>query len=397
MIPLENNTTQEKIIYLDYQATTPCDERVVEAMLPYFSHDFANAHSEHILGKRVAEVVDKTRSEIAEMFGGTSQEIIFTSGATESNNIALQGSVRYLLNHNAQAKQVITVATEHKSVLETVKNLRSIGADPVILPVQSDGRIDPDCLKAALQVPTLLVSIMAANNETGVLQDIPYLSALSHEYGALFHCDLAQVIGKILGSIQMHSWGVDLASISGHKIYGPKGIGILYVRRKPRVRLEPLFYGGYQERGIRSGTLAVPLIVGLGKALALFQDEGEQEIQRLSAYKQRLIYELQTKIPTLKINGSIQHALSNCINLQFPKVKALDLLARIPHLCLSTGSACHHASMPSYVLQSMGLSEQEVLSSIRLSFGRMTTERDVTKTIHDLYSAWYTVIKENGH
>lgn len=387
------NKIKEKVIYLDYQSTTPCDERVVEAMLPYFVHNFANANSEHILGKYVAKTIDKIRADIAEMLGVASQEIIFTSGATESNNIALQGSVRYLIDHYPKTKRIITIATEHKSVLETVQNLQSIGADPFILPVQSDGLIDPDSLKAALQVPTILVSVMAANNETGVIQNIPYLSALSHEYGALFHCDLSQACGKISEKIQLRSWGIDLASISGHKIYGPKGIGILYVKRKPRVRVEPLFYGGYQERGIRSGTLPVPLIVGLGKAFSLFQNEGNEEIRRLASYKHFLINELQARIPQIKINGSIEYALSNCVNLQFPEVKALDLLARIPHLCLSTGSACNHVSMPSYVLQSMGLSEQEVLSSIRLSFGRMTTKQEVVETVHDLYSAWYDVRK----
>ncbi len=395
MSSLEKKINGKKIIYLDYQSTTPCDERVVKAMLPYFAHSFANASSDHVLGKVSTQAVDDARSQIAKILGVKAQEIIFTSGATESNNIALQGSVRYFLNLSSRAKRVITVSTEHKSVLETVQNLQAMGAEPYILPVQSNGLIDPDCLKLALQTPTLLVSVMAANNETGVIQDIPLLSSLSHEFGALFHCDLSQALGKMPSNVKIKDWGIDLASISGHKIYGPKGIGVLYVCHRPRVRITPLFYGGYQERGIRSGTLPVPLIVGLDKAITLMEEEAKQDNDRLQAYKLLLVKELTEKIPGFKINGTLNQSVSNGINIQFPHVKALDLLAKIPHLCLSTSSACNHASSLSYVLQSMGLSEQEILSSIRLSFGRMTIEREVKETIHDLYDAWYNITVRN--
>lgn len=392
MIHLKENYNQEKIIYLDYQATTPCDQRVVQAMLPYFSENFANAHSEHVMGYHAAQAVDKARQQIADSLGVMPQELVFTSGATESNNIAIQGAVRYLLNRHRQARRVITVATEHKSVLETVQNLSKLGVEPFILPVQSDGLVNLDQLEEALRVPTLLVSVMAANNETGVLQNIPVLSHLAHHYGALFHCDIAQAFGKTLQSFTLPAWDIDLASLSGHKIYGPKGIGILYVRRKPRVRIEPLYYGGYQERGIRAGTLMVPLIVGLAKACILLQEENPQEVKRFFAYKQLLLDGLQAHIPMVKVNGSIEKSLPNCINLRFPKVKALDLLQRIPHLCLSTGSACNHAFAPSYVLLAMGLSEQEALSSIRFSFGRMTTEKEVKETIQALSCAWHNAM-----
>lgn len=394
MVYSEGKKVTENLIYLDYQATTPCDPRVVQTMLPYFSTNFANAHSDHKMGQKAAEAVEIARQQVADSLGVSAQEIIFTSGATESNNIALQGAVHYLLDNHHKARRVITVATEHKSVLETVQNLKSLGVEPFILPVQSDGLVDQDQLKAALQVPTLLVSIMAANNETGVLQDISSLSAIAHAYGALFHCDLAQAFGKTLKPFTIKAYDVDLASLSGHKIYGPKGIGVLYRRKKPRVRLRPLVYGGYQERGIRAGTLSVPLIVGMAKACVLLQQENPQETERLLQYKQTLLKGLKESIPDLKINGSFENSLAGCINLRLPVIKALDLLNRIPHLCLSTGSACNAAAAPSYVLSAMGLSEQEVFASFRLSFGRMTTQEEVEKTIHALSLAWHDAMVE---
>ncbi|MDI2091570.1 cysteine desulfurase family protein [Commensalibacter oyaizuii] len=383
----------KKLIYLDYQATTPCDKRVVEAMLPYFSEYFGNAHSDHVMGKVANDGVEIARQQVADLIGAMRSEIIFTSGATEANNLAIIGAVRYLLKQGHTARRVITVCTEHKCVLETIASLTVMGIEPVILPVDHQGQIDPQRLKAALQIPTLLVSVMAANNETGVIHPIAKLAALAHEYGALFHCDMAQIVGKTETLFRVNDMGVDLASMSGHKIYGPKGVGALYVRRRPRVRLMPIIHGGGQERGNRSGTLPVPLIVGLGKACVLMQEEAKVEVERFARYKRQMVEALQQVVPGLKINGSLFDSLPASLNLCFPSVKALDLLARIPHLCVSTGSACTKSSVsPSYVLLEMGLSEDEAFRSFRLSFGRMTTQKEVQQAIHALSCAWHNAM-----
>lgn len=378
------------MVYLDYLATTPCDARVVEAMLPYFTHVFANPHSDHQMGQEAAEAVEQARAQIAALIGVSAQEIIFTSGATESNNLAIKGIVRHLLSQGASARRVITVATEHKTMLETVLSLKELGIDPVFLPVDINGLVDPNTLQEALKVPTLLVSIMTVNNETGCVQPIAELSTIAHENGALFHSDIAQAVGKMADPFTMGGMGIDCASISAHKIYGPKGIGALYVRRKPRVRLFPLFSGGFQERGLRSGTLPVPLIVGFGKACAIIQQEGHAEVERFAQYKQYLLEGLQNKIPGIKINGSLKHLLPGAINLCFPKVRALDLLRCTPHLCLSTGSACTNSFIsPSYVLLEMGIAPEEAFQSIRLSIGRMTTSAELDQVIYSLSHAWY--------
>lgn len=380
----------DKFIYLDYQATTPCDPRVVEVMIPYFSKYFGNAHSDHFLGQNANQAVEKAREQVASLLGVSAQEIIFTSGATEANNIAIQGVVKYLLKQKYTARRVITVCTEHKSVLEVVNSLTELGVEVITLPVNREGMVDPKALREALQIPALLVSIMAANNETSVVQPVNELAKIAHEYGVLFHCDMVQAIGKT-GVSPLEN--IDLASFSGHKIYAPKGIGVFYVRRKPRVRLSPLFYGGYQERGIRSGTLPVPLIVGMGKACEIIQKEGSQESERLLYYKNLLIDGLKRKVQCIKINGSFKKSLPGSINLYFPGVQALDLLNRIPHLCLSTGSACTVSSlMPSYVLLAMGLSKEEALQSFRLSFGRMTTQAQVREVIDALSCAYHDIM-----
>ncbi len=251
-------------VYLDNQATTRCDPRVVETMLPWFTEQFGNPHSvEHVMGTEAEAAVEDARAQVAGLIGADPKELVFTSGATESNNIAIKGAARFAGSN--ERRRVVTVATEHKCVLESVADLAAEGFDPVFLPVRTDGLVDPDVLRSALEVPTLLVSIMAVNNETGVIQDIPTLAAIAKQAGALFHTDIAQAVGKI--PLDLSGWKVDLASISGHKVYGPKGVGALYVRRRPRVRLTPLFSGGGQERGLRSGTLPAPLIVGLGRSL----------------------------------------------------------------------------------------------------------------------------------
>lgn len=377
----------DQAIYLDYQATTPCDPRVVKAMMPYFTDIYANAHSDHALGQQANIGVEKARQQVADLLGVSTSEIIFTSGATEANNIAIQGAVKYLLKQGKTARRVITVATEHKSVLEVVNSLAEWGIEIVVLPVDHEGMVDPDELIKALKTPTLLVSIMAANNETSVIQPITQLAEIVHEYGALFHCDMAQSVGKIIEPFSMDL--IDMASISGHKIYGPKGIGVLYVRRKPRIRVSPLFFGGYQERGIRSGTLPVPLIVGMGAACALMHQEGQQEAVRLQNYKQQFLEGLRVAIPMVKVNGSLQKSLPGSINLWFPGVQALDILKKVPHLYLSTGSACTMSFLvPSYVLMAMEISEKHALQSFRLSFGRMTKNTQVQLVIDALTCAY---------
>ncbi|AOX19150.1 cysteine desulfurase family protein [Kozakia baliensis] len=366
------------MIYLDNQATTPCDPRVLEAMLPYFTEHFGNPHSSgHRYGNKAAEAVEAARAQVAELLHAQPREIIFTSGATEANNLAIKGAARHLRGWGDTRRRVITVATEHKCVLEAVRDLAQEDFDTVILPVARNGRLDPELLKEALQTPTLLVSIMAANNETGVLQDIPALSALVREAGALMHSDLAQMAGKL----PFYSEHVDLASLSGHKIYGPKGIGALYVRHRPRVRLQPLFSGGAQERGFRSGTLPTPLIVGLGVACALARENMEDEAVQAAALRDRLFGRLAEILPGLEQNGDPAHRLPGAMNVRLPEgLTALDMIAHMPDLAVSTGSACSSAEIvPSYVLTAMGLSAEEAARSLRLSVGRFTSSADIAR------------------
>ncbi|HEY0421118.1 MAG TPA: aminotransferase class V-fold PLP-dependent enzyme, partial [Acetobacteraceae bacterium] len=266
-------------IYLDNQATTRCDPRVVAAMLPFFSEDYGNPHSsEHIMGQQAEAAVEEARAQVARLIGAEPREIIFTSGATEANNIAIKGAARFAASMGNPRRRIVTVVTEHKCVLEAVADLTAEGFETVVLPVRGDGLLDPEALRDAVATPTLLVSVMAVNNEIGVIQDIPGLAAIAKEAGALFHSDMAQAAGKI--PLDLTGWRVDLASISGHKLYGPKGVGALFVRRRPRVRLLPLFSGGGQERGLRSGTLPTPLIVGLGEACRLAAMEMAAETGR---------------------------------------------------------------------------------------------------------------------
>src|SRR3984885_5640044 len=267
-------------VYLDNQATTRCDPRVVAAMLPWFTEHYGNPHSvEHVMGTEAEAAVEDARLHVAVLIGADPKELVFTSGATESNNIAIKGAARFALHAGNERRRVVTVATEHKCVLESVADLAAEGFEPVFLPVRPDGRLDPDVLSQALMTPTLLVSVMAVNNETGVVQDVAGLAAIAKQAGALFHSDLAQAVGKI--PLDVTGWKVDLASVSGHKLYGPKGVGALFVRRRPRVRLAPLFSGGGQERGLRSGTLPTPLIVGLGEACRLAAAEMPAETERV--------------------------------------------------------------------------------------------------------------------
>ncbi len=364
-------------IYLDNQATTPCDPRVVAAMLPYFSEAFGNPHSvEHALGREAEAAVARARAEVAALIGATPREIVFTSGATESNNLAIKGAARFAARMENPRRRLITLATEHKCVLQATADLAEEGFEPVFLPVRPDGRLDPEALRMALATPTLLVSVMAANNETGVLQDITALAALAHQAGALFHTDAAQAVGKI--PIDVTAQGIDLLSISGHKLYGPKGVGALYVRHRPRVRLAPLISGGGQERGLRSGTLPAPLIVGFGEACRLAGAEMAAEAERLAGLRERLLARLGDAIPGISVNGSREHRLAGNLNLAFPAARAETLLADLPDLCLSTGSACSSAAVePSYVLGAMGVPAEVAARSLRIGIGRFTSAAEI--------------------
>ena len=363
------------MIYLDNQATTACDSRVMAAMLPWFTSQFGNPHSaEHAMGRAAEDAVEAARAEMAALIGAEPREIVFTSGATESNNIAIKGAARFA--RDGARRRVVTLATEHKCVLESVRDLHAEGFEPVILPVNPDGLLDMEHLAAALQTPTLLVSVMAANNETGVIQNIAAIAALARQNGALFHTDAAQAVGKI--PLDMAAMGIDLASVSSHKFYGPKGVGALYVRRRPRVRVAPLFSGGGQERGLRSGTLAAPLIVGFGVACRLAAAEMVEENARVGALRDRMLARLQADVPGLVLNGHPGQRLAGNLNVTFPAVAATELMAALPDLCVSTGSACSSAEIEtSYVLRAMGLHVDAAARTLRIGIGRFTSAADI--------------------
>jgi len=383
-------------VYLDNQATTRCDPRVLQAMLPWFAEDYGNPHSaEHVMGQHAEGAVEAARAQVAALLAADPREVVFTSGATESNNIAIKGAARFAVAQANPARRIITVATEHKCVLETVRDLAAEGFEPVILPVGADGLVDAEALREALRVPTLLVSVMAVNNETGVVQDIPALAALAKQAGALFHTDLAQATGKI--ALDLTGWKVDLASVSGHKLYGPKGIGALFVRRRPRVRLTPLFSGGGQERGLRSGTLATPLIVGLGEACAIAAAEMAADSSRIAALRDTVLARLSAGIPGLRVNGSLGHRIAGNLNLTFPAAAAADLMRAVPDLCVSTGSACSSAAIePSYVLRAMGLSDEEAARTLRIGLGRFTSPADIDYAAAALIAAHDQVARSAG-
>jgi cysteine desulfurase len=361
-------------VYLDYQATTPVDPRVLDAMLPYFTERFGNPHStSHALGREALDAVEAARDQVAAIIGAEAREIVFTSGATESNNVAIKGAARFL---RGRRDKVITLATEHKCVLESARRLEHEGFEVVVLPVTGDGLADIDRLADAIDERTALVSVMAANNEIGVVQDLSEIGALCRRQGALFHTDAAQAVGKL--PVDVEAMQIDLLSISGHKIYGPKGVGALYVRRRPRVRLEPLFDGGGQERGLRSGTLPTPLCVGLGAACALARTEMAEEGARLAGLRDRLLHRLASGLPDLVVNGDRQRRLPGNLNIAFPGVDALALLEGLPDLALSTGSACTSAAVePSYVLRALGLDDALATGAIRIGLGRFTTEAEI--------------------
>ncbi|HEX4259785.1 MAG TPA: aminotransferase class V-fold PLP-dependent enzyme [Acetobacteraceae bacterium] len=364
-------------VYLDNQATTPCDPRVLAVMLPLFSEQFGNPHSvEHAMGRAAEAATETARAEVAALIGAEPREIIFTSGATEANNLAIKGAARHAAWMGNPRRRIITVATEHKCVLESAADLAREGFEPVVLPVRPDGTLDPAVLAAALAEPTLLVSVMAVNNETGVIQDVASLAALAHAAGALFHTDAAQAAGKI--GLDVAGQTLDLVSISGHKLYGPKGVGALYVRRRPRVRLAPLLSGGGQERGLRSGTLPAPLLAGFGAACRIARAEMTEDAARITGLRGRLLAALGAAVPDLVVNGDHAEKIPGSLNLTFPRRDAAALMAACPDLCVSTGSACSSAAVePSYVLRAMGLDPAAAGRSLRIGIGRFTSPADI--------------------
>lgn len=366
-------------IYLDNQASTPVDPRVLEAMMPYFTIDYGNPHSEsHVYGRRAMAAIDAARAEVAALIHADPREIVFTSGATEANNLALKGAAHFAREHQTGAARdhIVALQTEHKCVLESCAALEREGFRVTYLPVAENGLVSLDTLATAIGEQTLIVSVMAAHNEIGVIQPLAEIGALCRSKGALLHTDAAQALGKI--PLDVEAMKIDLMSLSGHKLYGPKGVGALYVRRRPRVRLTPLIDGGGQERGVRSGTLPTPLCVGFGKACAVAAAEMGEEAKRLKSLRERLQSSLQRRVPGLVVNGDLDHRLPGSLNVSVPGTIAPDLIEACAAIAISTGSACTSASIePSYVLRALGLSDERANASVRLGLGRFTTEADV--------------------
>ena len=362
-------------IYLDYHATTPVDRRVFAAMAPYFTTHFGNPHSRHAFGWQAEAAVAHARGHVAKLIGARPEEIVFTSGATESNNLAIKGLAR---SRSARGGHVVTVATEHHAVLDPCRALEHDGFRVTYLPVDGEGRLDLDRVAQALSSDTLLISVMAANNETGVLQDMPALGRLAREHGVALHTDAAQAVGKI--PVDVRAWQVDLLSISGHKMYGPKGIGALYVRREGPTDLAPQMEGGGQERGLRSGTLNVPGIVGLGEAAMLAGQELAGEGQRLAQLRDRLRNRLVEALPGVRINGSWQHRLPHNLNVSFEAVDGDALMMGLQDLAVSSSSACRSGDAgPSYVLQALGVPAELAQSTLRFGLGRFTSAEEIDR------------------
>ena len=368
-------------IYLDYQATTPMDPRVLEAMMPYFTYKFGNPHSRsHSYGWEAEEGVEKARGQVAKLIGADDKEVIFTSGATESNNLAIRGVAEF---YKDRKNHIVTTVTEHKCVLDTCRHLEQNGFEVTYLPVQKNGLIDLDELRAAITDKTVVVSIMAVNNEIGVIQPLEEIGKICREKKTFFHTDAAQAAGKI--PLDVEAMNIDLMSISGHKIYGPKGIGALYVRRKPRVRLVPLIVGGGQERGFRSGTLPTPLCVGLGEAAEICMKEMAGEAARIKKLQDRMLKGLNAKLPEIFVNGDLEHRIPGNLNISFAHVEGESLMMGIKGLSVSSGSACTSASLePSYVLRALGVEEEMAHTSLRIGLGRFTTEQEVDTAVADL-------------
>ena len=384
-------TAQDTTIYFDHASTTPCDQRVVDAMLPYFTSIYGNSSSRnHAYGWEAENGVDTARSQVADLLGAQPKEIIFTSGATESNNIAIKGAARMYAKAPAGSESrghIITAVHEHKAVIDPCRRLEREGFDVTFLEPGADGIITAQMVKDALRDDTILVSIMWANNELGTINEIPCIGKICKEHGAVFHTDATQWVGKLPTDVEADN--IDLLSLSAHKMYGPKGVGALYVRRRrPRVRLQAIQDGGGHERGFRSGTLNVSSIVGLGAACAIAKEEMEAEGERLSALRDKLENELISRLEVVEVNGHRDHRLPHMTNISFGFVEGESLMMGIKNIACSSGSACTSASLePSYVLKALGVGDELAHSSLRLSLGRHTTEAEVDEAIEGIAAA----------
>ncbi len=363
-------------IYLDYSATTPVDPRVAEKMIPYLTEHFGNpASRSHSFGWVAEKAVENAREEVAKLVNADPREIIWTSGATESNNLAIKGAANF---YSGKGKHIITVQTEHKAVIDPVRELERLGFEATFLQPEPNGLVDIEKFKAAIRPDTVLASVMLVNNEIGVIQDIEAIGNLCREHGVIFHVDAAQATGKV--AIDLEKLPVDLMSFSAHKTYGPKGIGALYVRRKPRVRLEAQMHGGGHERGLRSGTLATHQIVGMGEAFRIAREEMELENARIRRLRDRMLTSLQ-EIDEVYVNGDLKQRVPHNLNISFNFVEGESLIMAVKDIAVSSGSACTSASLePSYVLRSLGRSDELAHSSIRFSIGRFTTEEEIDHT-----------------
>lgn len=360
-------------VYLDYAATTPVDKRVAEKMIPYLTETFGNpASNSHAFGWEAEEAVEKARADIAALINADPKEIIFTSGATESDNLAIKGAANF---YKTKGKHLITVKTEHKAVLDTMRELERQGFEVTYLGVQENGLINLEELKAAIRDDTILISVMWVNNEIGVVQNIPAIGEICRERKIIFHVDAAQACGKV--PVDVEAAKIDLLSMSGHKVYGPKGIGALYVRRKPRVRLEAQMHGGGHERGFRSGTLPTHQIVGMGEAFRIAKEELEQDMAHYRKLRDIFLKGIEG-IEEVYINGDLEHRAPNNLNVSFNFVEGESLIMAVKELAVSSGSACTSASLePSYILRALGRNDELAHSSLRITFGRMTTEEEV--------------------
>ena len=361
-------------IYMDYHSTTPVDPRVLQAMLPYFTEEFGNAASKsHAFGWRAEEAVEKARGQVARLIGASPKEIVWTSGATESDNLAVKGAARF---YQSKGRHLVTTRIEHKAVLDSVRALEREGWEATFLDVGPDGLLDPESVRKAIRPDTVLVSVMHANNEVGTVQPVEAIGAVTRDKGVLFHTDAVQSVGRVPFDVERAN--ADLVSLSAHKIYGPKGVGALYVRRKPRVRLTPMIDGGGHERGFRSGTLNVPGVVGFGAAAEIAQAEREAEAAQLLRLRERLRAGIQAGLDLVTVNGSLAARLPGNLNLSFAFVEGEALMMAVKDVAVSSGSACTSASLePSYVLRAMGVSDDLAHSSIRFGLGRFTVEEEV--------------------
>ncbi|AXF24299.1 IscS subfamily cysteine desulfurase [Burkholderia pyrrocinia] len=368
---------QSRPIYMDYSATTPVDPRVVDKMVPFLHEQFGNpASRSHSYGWDAEQAVEAARAHVAALLGADPREIVWTSGATEGNNLAIKGAAHF---YQGKGKHLVTVKTEHKAVLDTCRELERQGFDVTYLDVREDGLLDLDALQQALRADTILVSVMLANNETGVIQPVAEIGALCRARGIVFHCDAVQAAGKI--PVDVNVLNVDLLTVTAHKVYGPKGIGALYVRRKPRVRIEAQMHGGGHERGMRSGTLPTHQIVGMGEAFRLAKEEMEEESRRVGALRDRLLAGLST-LDEVYVNGDLARRIPHNLNVSFNFVEGESLIMGIKGVAVSSGSACTSASLePSYVLRALGRSDELAHSSIRFTLGRFTTEAEVDSVI----------------